>query len=1038
MDPDIVNSANPNIGGATAVKNALAAIPSISMVMDLPGFLNINGSSGIYSNPGNRGFAWERPCSLEMILPPTATTPNGIGEFQANCGVRIRGGFSRSTDNPKHAFHYYFRGEYGAGKLEYPLFGRHGAKEFDQFDLRTSQNYSWSFGGDGNNTFLREESSRLAQRDMGQPYSRVRYFHLYINGQYWGLFNTEERTEASFAESYFGGDKEDYDVVKCEQTAGYTVGATDGDLGAWQDLWNKGRTHAASPTNANYFRMMGLAADGVTPTADPVLLDPDNLIDYMLATFWTANADGATSSFLGNDRANNWFGLRRRNGTRGFSFFAHDFEHSFGLPSGGVSGDRTGPFISPNQSNFTYSNPMFLHQDLMGNAEYQMRFADRTARHMFNNGALSPAGWTARLNSLATIVDSAIIAESARWGDAKTGSPLTRSNWLTARDYLLNTYVSSRGPIVLSQLRADGLYPALNAPTMTPFGGYAPSGTEVVMSASGGGAIYYMPDGSDPRAIGGAIRPGAQIYTSSSTSEVLIPLGAVWFYLDNGTNQGTAWRLPGFDHSTWKSGPAELGYGDNDEATRVEDNPVPGYGTASDRYATTYFRKTFNVTNVAGITGLTLSVKYDDAVAIYINGQLVQRPGLPENPAYNYYTNSAIEDTTVEYAVDRAFLVEGLNTIAAEVHQASASSTDISFNLSLIASRSTTPTPFFITGNGVRPLRVRAYDSTTSSWSAVTDATFLLNTVAASSVNLAISEIMYHPANPTAAEVAAGFTDADEFEFLELLNFGSQTIDLQGLYFYGPIDFDFSTALTGRLLAPGQRILLVANKAAFEFRYGTGRPIAGEYSGSLNNSGERLTLFNASDASIRDVTYDDGSGWPTEADGSGYSLVLRYANGSPELDNDPFAWRTSIDAGGNAGGTDGLRYAAWKTANNVNNDADDLDGDGLSSTLEYVFGGALNGSDTLRLPRVQVLPFTVAGVNQDYVAIFVQRQLAADDAAITVETASDPAGPWQSNATTLVSIQRMPDGTETLLYRSVQPFGSGAPSFYRAKASIRP
>jgi hypothetical protein len=177
------------------VKAALMALPSISIVTELPNLFS--AASGIYVNPYNRGFGWERPASVELLNDPR-------GGFQVNCGIRMRGGYSRSTDNPKHSWHVYFRGEYGAGKLNYPMFGYDGAEEFNQIDFRTSQNYSWSFGGDGNNTFLREEFTRQTQLDMGRPGSRTKYFHLYLNGQYWGLHTTDERTEADHCSTYLG------------------------------------------------------------------------------------------------------------------------------------------------------------------------------------------------------------------------------------------------------------------------------------------------------------------------------------------------------------------------------------------------------------------------------------------------------------------------------------------------------------------------------------------------------------------------------------------------------------------------------------------------------------------------------------------------------------------------------------------------------------------------------------------------------------------------------------------------------------------
>jgi hypothetical protein len=216
-----------------------------------------------------------------------------------------------------------------------------------------------------------------------------------------------------------------------------------------------------------------------------VLLDVDNLIDYMLLTFWTGNLDGCTSAFLGNDHANNYWASRSRVGTRGFQHYAHDFEHSFF----NTGEDRTGPFITANQSDVNYANAMFLHQDLMGNLEYRMRFADRTHKHFFNGGALSAAAWTSRFNKMAAIIDTAIIAESARWGDASCDA--LEPQQLAQRKELHPQQLRA-GPRkhVLAQLRADGLYPTIDGPTMSPFGGYVANGTEVVMSA-GAGVIYY-------------------------------------------------------------------------------------------------------------------------------------------------------------------------------------------------------------------------------------------------------------------------------------------------------------------------------------------------------------------------------------------------------------------------------------------------------------------------------------------------------------------------------------------------------------------
>jgi len=150
--------------------DALLDIPTIALTTD-PDHL-FYAQAGIYVNARFRGREWERPVNIELI------NPDGSAGFNIDAGFRIRGGWSRHPEFAKHTFRVFFRSEYGEGKLNYPLFGNEGVDEFDKIDLRTSQNYSWSKGGwEGrHNTMNRDVFSRETQRDMGQPYTRSRYY----------------------------------------------------------------------------------------------------------------------------------------------------------------------------------------------------------------------------------------------------------------------------------------------------------------------------------------------------------------------------------------------------------------------------------------------------------------------------------------------------------------------------------------------------------------------------------------------------------------------------------------------------------------------------------------------------------------------------------------------------------------------------------------------------------------------------------------------------------------------------------------------
>ena len=536
MDPEILA-----LYGEEAVKASLASLTTFSITTDLANLFH--PVTGIYVNAVNRGRDWERLATVELI------DPSGQQDgFTTNAGLRIRGGYHRNDFNQKHAFRLYFRSEYGDGLLDYPLFGDEGVDRFDVLDLRTSQNYSWAAWGNSinglQNSYLREVFARDTQADMGQPYTRSRYVHLYVDGQYWGLYMTQERIQEHYGETYFGGDKSDYDVVKSDpfETGGTEI--ADGNDVAWRQLFDMAQALANNPAGAadDYWAMQGLNPDGTRNESLPVLLDVDNLIDYMMIIIYTGGHDTGISAFFGNQRANNWFGIRNREtADQGFQFFLHDNEHSLaaGELVGSVHGtldiDRTGPFYGPYDTVFEYFNPVFLHQDLLVHPGYVQRFVERVQELMFNDGPLTVNANIARMTERKVQVEPAIIAEAARWGDAKRSAPYTKADWDAEVAWLLNTYFQARSPIVLSQLQADGLY--LDAPIAPPIysqnGGVVPYGFTLTITGSTR-VTYFTTDGSDPRAVGGAISPtavrysGPVVLTSNTTVKARSYLNGSW------------------------------------------------------------------------------------------------------------------------------------------------------------------------------------------------------------------------------------------------------------------------------------------------------------------------------------------------------------------------------------------------------------------------------------------------------------------------------------------------------------------------------
>lgn len=309
----------------------------------------------------------------------------------------------------------------------------------------------------------------------------------------------------------------------------------------------------------------------------------------------------------------------------------------------------------------------------------------------------------------------------------------------------------------------------------------------------------------------------------------------------------------------------------------------------------------------------------------------------------------------------------------------------------------------------------------------------------ASDTNLVISEIMYHPADPGAAEIQAGYSDADGFEFIELRNIGSNTIDLGDAAFTAGIPFLFPSAQ----LAPGAVTLVVRNQAAFELRHGAGLPIAGEYGDpddpggdggpKLSNGGERLRLEDSGGNAIRDFSYDDQSPWPEDADGRGFSLTLIRPGSNPDHAL-AGSWRASVAGGGSPGGSDATSLASWLAGYGLSDPDADPDGDGLSHFASYALGIDLAGGRG-------ALPGAELDGGGRLILTFRQRG-GADDVVFTPELSTDllhwRSDPGDGSLIELISSSAQADGTRELRSRSNLPSAANPRLYMRVRIEALP
>ena len=442
--------------------NAFTQVRTLSIVTDRD---HIFGPvNGIYTHPLMRGELWERPTSIEWIDPSDGSSK------QQDCGIRLYGGWSRDH-TAKKSYRLLFKGKYGPTKLNYDLFpGLGAADSFDTIIVRGGYNEQFTRFG------LVDSFVRQSQADAFGVGSHSAFVHLFINGEYWGMYNPSERPDQAFGATYWGGDKEEWDALNSDDPCGDSV----------LDSWNAMNAFVAGglADNARYLQLQGKNPDGSRNPAWPVHLDVDNHIGDILCHIWAGTGDWPH---------HNWYSQGARTNSTGWKFTCWDTEFSM---YSGLNANVSGT-----------GGPRNIFARLKENAEFRLRFADHVQRTFFNGGALSSDLSRERLQTMAAKVDVAELADAARWGNEATPNA-----WRNTRDNFVDTYLVQRNDIVLQQLKNVNLFPVTSAPDFNQHGGLVSDGFRLVMSASN--TVYYTTDGRDPREFGSGM-PVGQIYTTS-------------------------------------------------------------------------------------------------------------------------------------------------------------------------------------------------------------------------------------------------------------------------------------------------------------------------------------------------------------------------------------------------------------------------------------------------------------------------------------------------------------------------------------------
>ncbi|MBI2947420.1 MAG: lamin tail domain-containing protein [Verrucomicrobia bacterium] len=404
---------------------------------------HLYGRNGIMEfNPRNttkHGAAWERPVSVEWIRP------EDNGGFQLDAGIRVAGGDyirglytyrGSSLPQTKYSYRLYFRGDYGPGRLNYPVFPTSTLESFNTLHLRAGMN-------DHSNPLIKDEFIRALSLDVGLAACHGTFVYLFLNGVYKGLYNPTERVDDDFLQAYHGGSKL-WDVL------GPSNAAIRGDTAAWSQLRTAVRKDLT--IRSNYLDVASR-------------MDLANFIDYLLPLIWADNDDWPHN----NTRA-----ARERKPGAKFRFYPWDSEFAFTAHS--VSYDTIATTLSTLSPPWGTSDYQAMFNSLKKSPEFKLLFADRVHRAFFNDGPLTDARIRAHYNVM-----------KAQAAPSIPGFSDVIGTWITGRRrYLTNMFIKA------------GFLASSNAPVASQFGGRVPAGYQLSLKNLSG-AIFYTTNGIDPR-----------------------------------------------------------------------------------------------------------------------------------------------------------------------------------------------------------------------------------------------------------------------------------------------------------------------------------------------------------------------------------------------------------------------------------------------------------------------------------------------------------------------------------------------------------
>ena len=601
---------------------------------------NGNGRPGNgQSTSCNWNMDWERPINFEYF------TPDGTSVVNLEMGMEASGGWSRAWEPHSSNLKTSKRYE-GVNKIDYPFFSDRPYNRHKALKLRN--------GGNDNNNRIKDAAIQMVYRSSGlyvetQGWNPV---HEFINGDYIGVLNMREPNNKNYGYSVYGLDTDNMDQWKMSPDSGYVQQA--GTKDSWDELMSLSKR----------------ASDAENYEKIKQLLDIEEYINYMGAELYVNGHDWPK---------NNIKGFRDRNNGR-FRFIMFDTDGAFssGNPFEWFASTQTWTFDQLYGVEDIYSEKRLTREiefvtlflNLLKNAEFKKQFIDQFA---------IICGSVCESTRAAKVIDEMVahVSQGLSLEGRYPSSANDVKNWFSAsRQTQMAAYMRSymginNGPTV--NLSADNdaarlLINNLPVPTGKFNGMLFPPVTVRAEAPAGYKFVGWYGQGT-------------------SGGDAIINTNDVWQYYDQGSLDDQDWKSTSYRADGWSQGEAPLGFFTSDQNNGRGYRTFLDYGdNASNKRPTYYFRKQVNVKNYKNSDKFTLNWTADDGFVIYVNGTEAGRYYMREaNPTFYTFADSYAPGNpeSGEIELDASLFHNGQNTIAVEVHNCDAGSSDIYWSCSL-------------------------------------------------------------------------------------------------------------------------------------------------------------------------------------------------------------------------------------------------------------------------------------------------------------------------------------------------------------------